>query len=72
MGKQSVNQEGKSDPLKDKSFAMAIRIVKLYKYLTLKNRNMCYQSNYCEVALILGLWSGKQKMLKVIQIGFTN
>lgn len=33
-GKQNTNGEGKPDPLKEKSFAMAIRIVKLYKYLT--------------------------------------
>jgi four helix bundle protein len=38
MGKLKNDGEKKPDPLKDKSFSMAIRIVNLYKFLTLEKQ----------------------------------
>ena len=43
----------KENVVKDKSFAFAIRIVKLYKYLVEEKRESVFQNNYFVPVLLL-------------------
>lgn len=43
----------KENVVKDKSFAFAIRIVKLYKYLVEEKREFVFQNNYFVPVLLL-------------------
>ena len=42
----------KENILKDKSFALAVRIVHLYRYLSENKRSLSFQNKYYEVALL--------------------
>ena len=54
--------------LKEKSMALAVRMVNLYKYLTEEKRNMYFLSKSYAVAPLLGLWYMNQSILKAPQI----
>lgn len=43
----------KENVVKDKSFAFAIRIVKLYKYLVEEKKEFVFQNNYFVPVLLL-------------------
>jgi len=58
--------------IKDKSFAFAVRVVRICQYLVEQKKSMCYQSNFCGVEQVLGPCCGRLNMLSQEVIFPTN